>query len=321
MTSLKKDLIVALKGFGMGAANVIPGVSGGTIALITGIFGRIVDSLNMFTEPRVWKDLFKGHFREFWKAIDGRFLVALGIGVLVSVFSLAKLMEYVLSYYPIQTWAFFFGMIAASAIVMLAGVKDWKLTDVLWAIFGGILGIVICTLSPTKTPDDMWFIFICAVLAICTMILPGVSGSFVLLILGKYEYIMSAVNDLNWPVLIVFALGCAIGILAFSKLLHWLLKRYERQTMLVLVGFVLGSLVKVWPWSNPAAIVRSQLLHTGMEEDAATLAVETLEATGTPLKTMIENYHIPSAIIWAILGVALVALLEWLGHKSESAKE
>ena len=296
MNKFVNDIIVALKGFGMGAANVIPGVSGGTIALLTGIFSRLVNCLNSLMEIGTWKTLFKGDFKGFWEKVDGRFLLALAIGVLVSVFSLAKLMEYVLHVHPVQTWGFFFGMIAASATVMLLDVKNWKWKDVCWAVLGAILGITICTLSPTQTTDDMWFIFICGAIAICTMILPGVSGSFILLIFGKYDYIMSAVSSLNWPVLIVFGVGCVVGILAFSKFLHWLLDKFERQTMLVLVGFVIGSLVKVWPWNDRAAVAAGNVL------------------SGSDPSEM----HVTGAILWAFVGIFLVWLLETLSSKKKS---
>ena len=315
MKKLIGDIMVAIKGYCMGAANVIPGVSGGTIALLTGIFGRIVDSLNSVMEPHTWKCLLKGRWKEFWKAIDGRFLLALAIGVLASIFSLAKLMEVVLERYPVQTWAFFFGMIAASAVVMLVSHKGWKATDALWTLLGLAAGVVICTLSPSQTPDDLWFIFICGAIAICTMILPGISGSFVLLILGKYEYIMSAINQMNLPVLAVFGIGCAIGILAFSKCLHWLLGRYESQTMLVLVGFVTGSLVKVWPWSDREALVRAEFISRGMDSEAARQAVEAISDAGQSLTPLLGDPHTAGAIFFALLGITLVGVLEQLGKR------
>jgi putative membrane protein len=293
MKSIKEYLVVALKGFGMGAANVIPGVSGGTIALITGIYSKIVDSLNSLTEKQTWKALFHGRAGEFWKCINGGFLVALIVGVLISVFSLAKLMTYFLNYYPIPTWAFFFGLIIASALIMFKDVKDWNVWDVAFAILGAVIGVVVCTLSPTKTPDDLWFIFVCGVISICTMILPGISGSFMLLVLGKYDYIIQAVADLNVPVLIIFALGCLVGILAFAKLLHWLLARWEKRTMIVLLGFVIGSLIKVWPWSNMDVVTKAQILRTGIAD---------------PI-----NLQVTSAVIWCFAGVALVLFLEDLG--------
>ena len=290
---LTGNVITAIKGFFMGAANVVPGVSGGTIALITGIYEEIIEALNSFMEPSTWKSLFHGKFKEFWKNIHGTFLLSLAIGVLLSIFTLAKLLEFVLANYPVQTWAFFFGLIIASSVIMFRGIKGWKASDVLWALLGAALGLAVCTLSPTSTPDDAWFIFICGAIAICTMILPGISGSFILVIFSKYDYIMSAVAELDIPVLAVFGLGCVIGILAFSKFLHWLLGRAERQTMTVLLGFVLGSLVKVWPWSNPEAICASQ---------------------GIPAGSVFEP-HIAGAELWCIIGIALVAGIELAGKK------
>lgn len=295
----RKYGIIALKGFGMGAANVIPGVSGGTIALLTGIYSEIVDALNAVTDRKTWKALFGGRLSEFWQLIHGPFIIALALGVLASIFSLAKLMTYVLDYYPILTWAFFFGLIAASAVIMFRDLKGWDMKSVLLVLAGIAMGIVVCTLSPTQTRDDWWFIFLCGAIAICTMILPGISGSFILLILGKYDYIMKAIDDLNVPVLTVFAAGCLVGILAFAKLLHLLLEKWEKQTMLVLLGFILGSLVKVWPWADTKAITDAQMLRTG---------------TASPL-----DLQIPGAIIWCVAGVALVTVLELLRSRNSES--
>lgn len=292
-------IIVALKGFGMGAANVVPGVSGGTIALLTGIYSDIVGALNAVTEKETWKSLLHGRFREFWRLIKGDFLVALLVGVLLSVFSLAKLVTWCLTYYPILTWAFFFGLILASAVVMVRGIKDFRGADLIPAVIGLALGLVICTMSPTKTTDDIWFIFLCGAISICAMILPGISGSFILLVMGKYHYIMQAITDLNWPVIIMFGVGCVVGILAFAKLLHWLLARWERQTMLVLLGFVFGSLVRVWPWYDGEAVEAAQLLRTG---------------SASPL-----DLQIPAAVIWCAVGIAAVVLFELLGSRKKSA--
>jgi len=297
--STNNFLLVALKGFGMGAANVVPGVSGGTIALLTGIFKDIIDSINAFTQKDTWKALFSGHFKEFWKAVNGTFLLALMVGVLLSVFTLAKIVTYTLAYHPVATWAFFFGLILASSLVMFRDIKGWKLNDVIMTIIGLVLGVVVCTLSPTQTTDDLWFIFVCGAIAICTMILPGISGSFILLILGKYEYIMQALTDLNLGVLIVFAIGCACGILAFAKFLRWLLSKWERQTLLVLLGFVVGSLIKVWPWYDKTALREAQILRGGLP--------------GEPL-----DLQIPEAVIFCLIGIALVVVLELLGKKKKA---
>ena len=296
MKSLSHYLAVAFKGFGMGAANVVPGVSGGTIALLTGIYSNIVNALNAVTEKQTWQALLKGQFREFWRLISGDFLVALLLGVLVSVFSLAKVVTYCLAFYPILTWAFFFGLILASTVIMFRDVKDLCWKDAIFIVVGIVIGVVVCTLSPTRTTDDLWFIFVCGALSICAMILPGISGSFILLVMGKYEYVMQAVSELNWPIIIVFALGCVVGILAFAKFLHWLLARWERQTLLVLLGFVLGSLIRVWPWYDGAAIREAQILRTGVAD---------------PL-----NLEIPGAVLWCVIGVALVVVFDLLGSRS-----
>jgi putative membrane protein len=296
MKSLSHYLAVAFKGFGMGAANVVPGVSGGTIALLTGIYSNIVNALNAVTEKQTWQALLKGQFREFWRLISGDFLVALLLGVLVSVFSLAKVVTYCLAFYPILTWAFFFGLILASTVIMFRDVKDLCWKDAVFIVVGIVIGVVVCTLSPTQTTDDLWFIFVCGALSICAMILPGISGSFILLVMGKYEYVMQAVSELNWPIIIVFALGCVVGILAFAKFLHWLLARWERQTLLVLLGFVLGSLIRVWPWYDGAAIREAQILRTGVAD---------------PL-----NLEIPGAVLWCVIGVALVVVFDLLGSRS-----
>ena len=294
MTNLVKNIVVALKGFAMGAANVIPGVSGGTIALLTGIFNELIESLNALMSVSSWKMLLQGRFADFWKAIHGTFLLWLAIGVILSVFSLAKLMEYVLTHHPVQTWAFFFGLIIVSAIFMLTDIKGWKGSDIFWLVAGIALGAFICLMSPTETTSDMWFIALCGAIAVCTMILPGISGSFILVLFGKYEYIMKAVSELNIPVLLVFTLGCVIGIVAFSKFLHWLIGKYEKQTLLVLIGFTIGALVKVWPWADKAANEAANAL------------------TGAPVGTL----HIPGAILWALIGAGLVLVLELLSAKN-----
>ena len=293
MKGLLKYIVTAVKGACMGAADVIPGVSGGTIAFIMGIYDEFVGSLASINMEAV-KLLFSGKFKAFWKHINGSFLLSLVIGIGISVVALAGIMQYLLANKPIQTWAFFFGLIVASSIFIIRGISGWKLREVLFLIFGVILGITICTLSPTQTPDGLWFIFLSGAIAICAMILPGISGSFILLILGKYQYIMGVISDLvsgvnigqNILIIGVFGIGAVIGILAFSKLLHWLLARWEKETMIVLAGFIIGSLVKVWPWSNPEALTQA-------------------DAAGSMLYG--------SAILFALIGFSLVTGIEIAG--------
>ena len=265
MNNLKKYLMVTLKGACMGAADVIPGVSGGTIAFIMGIYDEFVGSIASINAEAM-KLLFKGQFKAFWKHINGTFLVSIVLGIGISVVLIAGLMQTLLTVYPIQTWAFFFGLIVASSIFILRGISGWKLREILFLILGGVLGVTVCTLSPTQTPDALWFIFLSGAIAICAMILPGISGSFILLILGKYQYIMAAISGLvagenfgqNLLILCVFLVGAVVGILGFSKFLHWLLARWNKETLIVLAGFIIGSLVKVWPWSNAEALAQAE---------------------------------------------------------------
>ena len=309
--------MIAVKGACMGAADVIPGVSGGTIAFITGIYDQLIGSINSINGEAI-KLFFSGRFKEFWKHINGSFLVSLFCGILFSVLTLAGLMQYLLEHHPIQTWAVFFGLIVASSIFILKGIEGWNMKYVIFVILGIILGVVVCTLSPTQTPDALWFIFLSGAIAICAMILPGISGSFILLILGKYKFIMGAITGLtsgaavgeSMVILSVFAVGAVCGLLSFSKFLHWLLGRYHKQTLLVLAGFIIGSLVKVWPWSNMEAIVTAQFPEIA----------DMVRATAEPVPAEILSDYIPqvdlqigSAILFALLGFSLVTGIETAG--------
>ena len=300
MGKFSEYILTAVKGACMGAADVIPGVSGGTIAFIMGIYDKFVASLAAINAEAV-KLFFTGKFKEFWRHINGGFLLSLVVGIGISVISLATVMQTLLSDFPIQTWAFFFGLIVASSIFILRGISGWGLREILFLIGGILLGVTICTLSPTQTPDALWFIFISGAIAICAMILPGISGSFILLILGKYQYILGAVSDLvagqnivgNLLIIGVFAIGAVVGILGFSKFLHWILSRWHKQALIILAGFIIGSLVKIWPWNNPEAIAQAEL-------------------TG--------SLHIGSAIIIALIGFSLVTGIEIAGKITANKK-
>lgn len=346
MKGLKKYLGVTIKGACMGAADVIPGVSGGTIAFITGIYDEFVGSIASINMEAV-RLLLKGRLKDFWKQINGNFLLSLILGIGISVISLAGLMQMLLRDFPIQTWAFFFGLIVASSIFILRGISGWKWRDGAFLVFGCILGAVVCTLSPTKTPDALWFIFLSGAIAICAMILPGISGSFILLILGKYQYIMQCITScvtnvgalwgssgadsgVFWSsacVLVVFLVGAVVGILAFSKFLHWLLARWNKETLIVLAGFIIGSLVKVWPWSNTEAIVCSQFpevakLGTAAESIASNPsfwnqeeiigAQKIFEEAVANHSSMIDP-QIWSAVLFALIGFFLVTGIEAVG--------
>jgi len=234
---------------GMGAADVVPGVSGGTIAFITGIYEELINSIKSINLSAL-KLLFSFKLVAFWKSVNGNFLVSVLLGIGISIFSLAKGLEYLLHHYPILVWSFFFGLIVASAIYIARTIKKWKAGTIISGIAGIVIAWFITVLSPAEANTTWLFIFISGSIAICAMILPGISGSFILVLLGMYKFILSAVGDLNIQVILVFLAGAAIGIIAFSNLLSWLLKNFHNLTIAMLSGFMVGSLNKVWPWKE-----------------------------------------------------------------------
>ena len=239
--NLKDYGLLLLKGMGMGAADVVPGVSGGTIAFIVGIYEELIDSIKSINGASL-KLLFTGKIAAFWKAINANFLLAIVAGIGISIFSLAKLITWLLVTHPILVWAFFFGLVLASTWFVSKDIKQWNWKSILSFIIGAIIAYYITVATPAETPTNLFFIFLCGAIAICAMILPGISGSFILVLLGKYFYIMEAVKTLNIPVMLVFICGAAICITSFSRVLSYALRRFHDTTIAVLAGFMLGSL-------------------------------------------------------------------------------
>ncbi len=242
-------IFVIFKGMAMGAADVVPGVSGGTIAFITGIYSELIDSLKSINYASL-KLLFTGEFQKFWKKINGGLLCSLFIGIFLSIISLAKVLQELLVKSPEPLWAFFFGLIIASAIIVSRKITKWDIVNILSLIVGIIVAYLVTILTPASTPTAYWFIFISGAIAICAMILPGISGAFLLLMLGKYEYILNALTSMQFDIIAVFAAGAAFGLIAFSNILSWLLHRFHNATTAILAGFMIGSLNKVWPWKE-----------------------------------------------------------------------
>mgnify|MGYP004702083121 CR=1 FL=1 len=249
MRSVKDYLIISVKGIAMGAADVVPGVSGGTIAFITGIYEELINSIKS-VNPASLKLLFRGRWKEFWKVINGNFLISLLAGIFISILSLARVIRFLLETYPVLVWSFFFGLIVASAIFVVRYVKKWNLGVAVTAIAGVAIAWIITVMTPAEANTTWWFIFISGAIAICAMILPGISGSFILVLMGMYKFILEAVGNFNIPVVLLFLAGAAIGIISFSNVLSWLLRKYHDLTIGLLAGFMIGSLNKVWPWKN-----------------------------------------------------------------------
>ena len=296
---MKADLSLFAKGVAMGAANVIPGVSGGTIALITGIYERLINALKSGDITSL-KLLLSGKFSDFWQRIDGRWLSILIAGVAISIVTLAKLFEYLLEHHEQLTMAFFFGLILVSIWYVAKRIEHWKLSVWVALAIGASVAILIATLAPASENASFAYVFLCGVIAISSMILPGLSGSFVLIIMGNYALVLGAISTFSLSILLPMALGCMVGLIVFSHVLAWVFKHYQDHTLALMTGFVVGSLVVIWPWKNAI--------------------VEQVTRVGKPPKDVIVSYDwlLPSlsapgtwlAITLMLAGGISIALME-----------
>ena len=304
--SLKDYIIISLKGMAMGAADVVPGVSGGTIAFISGIYEELLNSISSFNFSLL-KVLRKEGFKQVWNSVNGSFLLALFIGISVSVLSLAKLIETLLENHPIVIWSFFFGLVLASIIYIGKQITTWAIGSVLCLIFGVILAFYITTLNPMVSENSSpWFLFLAAMIAICAMILPGISGSFILVLLGAYKPVLNALNTRDFFSIIVFMLGAVVGLLTFSRVLKWLFSTYKNYTLATLTGFIIGSLNKIWPWQE---IISWRTNSKGVEVPFNTTSVSPFSFEG--------DSQLMMAILLAIIGFGLILLLEKLAVKKD----
>ena len=292
---LKDYAVLVLKGMGMGAADVVPGVSGGTIAFIVGIYDELIDSIKSinFTSLKLF---FTGEFRECFKSINAGFLLSVLLGIGISVFSLAKIITWLLIAHPILVWSFFFGLVLASTWFVSKDIKEWNWKTIVGFIIGVGVAYYITVATPAETPSNLLFIFLCGAIAICAMILPGISGSFILVLLGKYFYVMEAVKTLDLVVIAVFGAGACVGITSFSRILSYALKYFRNITLAVLTGFMLGSLNKVWPWKETITDAENSLVK--FEQN------------------ILPNEYIAEAICLMMVGFFLVYFLEKLSSKS-----
>ena len=290
------------KGIGIGSANVIPGVSGGTIALITGIFERLINALKSCNLTAI-KLFFTGKFKEFAQHIDLWFLASVGSGVIVAILSIARLFEFLFAEYPIYLWSFFFGMILVSIYYVGKTIEKFNWKVVLSFIIGTAIALLIAFGTPAKENSNILYLMICGAVATCSMILPGLSGSFVLVLMGNYQLIMiDAVNDLNLGILIPVAIGGVVGLLAFSHLLSWIFKNYRDITIAVLTGFILGSMPIIWPWKN----------------DIITYFGSEAKVTGYEYYFPEFNIEFATALVIMLIGAALIVLTEKMAKKSNS---
>jgi putative membrane protein len=305
--TVKDYSLITLKGIAMGAADVIPGVSGGTIAFITGIYEELIDSIKSINLTAI-KLLLTGKFAEFWKAVNGTFLLSLLTGIAISIISLAKGLKYLLDHHPILVWSFFFGLVVASAIYVARTIKNWSPATIISGIAGIIIAYFITVITPAEANTTYWFIFLSGAIAICAMILPGISGSFILVLLGMYKFILEAVGNFEIAVILTFLAGAAIGIISFSNLLSWLLKKYHNITIALLAGFMIGSLNKVWPWKKVVETFtdRHGEIKPLMEENVLPGTYE--QITG-------NHSFLIGAIALAALGFVLIFVIENIANR------
>jgi len=295
----------------MGAADIVPGVSGGSIALIAGIYQELLDSINSFN----WNNLLllkSFRIKEFYLRLNGNFLLSLVLGIMTSIFALSRVITYLMDEHPIPLWSFFSGLILVSAFLILKETKKWNFVIIISIAIGTAFAWWVTNLPPTTTPDAPWFTFVAGAIAICAMILPGISGSFVLLILGQYERILQAVMDKDFFTLALFASGCLVGILSFSRVVAFLLRRFHAATIGLLSGFMLGSVNELWPWK----------LVTSWRTSSSGKEVPFLTENILPGEYLAQVGLQPQ-LGWAIgaffFGIGLVLFIEWLASKLQQA--
>lgn len=286
----------------MGIADAVPGVSGGTIAFITGIYEDLLHSLHEIDRD-AFRLLIRFRFFELWKKINGNFLLTVFAGIITSLLILVSIIFRLIVHYPILVSSFFFGVIFASVALVLKEIKTWGYKPVIAFIVSAVIGYLITTLSPTKSPDAYWFVFICGALTICSLILPGISGAFILVLLGKYQFMINSLVEFNLSVIFIFTAGGVLGLLAFTRLITWVLDHYHHVTVAVLAGLMLGSLNKVWPWRQGL-----EFATTGKGEQVAVFDKSIL-----PWNFLLETGRDPQlfqAILMTALGVCIIIVTE-----------
>ncbi|WP_299779893.1 DUF368 domain-containing protein [uncultured Formosa sp.] len=329
---LKDYLIISLKGLAMGAADAVPGVSGGTIAFISGIYEELIATISG-VNLSLFKTLKTQGFSSFWTQLNGNFILALLSGIVVSFISFMRVAKYLLEHHPIYIWSFFFGLIIASIFFVGKQIEKWNIAAVLSLITGAVLAYYITTLPSLNSSENPWFLFFAGAIAICAMILPGISGSFILLILGAYKTLSDALHDFDVKKIILFVSGALIGLLSFSHLLKWLFKHYHNTTLAVLTGFIFGSLNKVWPWKLTTTVLEKSTGHILPFTEVSklgTLSIFEQQTQTTDLyKTIVErstlpsiyadmnqiNAHLIPAIGLMIAGFLTIFILERVGTK------
>jgi putative membrane protein len=307
MGSLRRCLVLFVKGVGIGCADVVPGISGGTIAFITGIYEELLSAIQAFdiTALRLFR---RGQFKALWEHLHGSFLLPLLSGIGLSLITTAQIAVYLLAYYPIQTWSFLGGLLLASTFIIYQRIKQWRLQTLLISLGGIFFAYGITQATPLHTPNTSYGIGLAGAIAACAMMLPGISGSFVLLLLGKYTFMLNALKDFRLDTLVTFSLGGVVGLLSFSRLIAWLLRQHHDNTLAILAGFMLGSLNKVFPWEQ---LWNSLFLGTGSHKAGQNFLLFQLQSV------CCQNFLAIQALLWVSLGVLLMVGMERQAHSKK----
>lgn len=295
-------VFITLKGMAMGAADVVPGVSGGTIAFISGIYEELITSINNIDLSLI-KMLRKEGIKAVWNKVNGNFLLALFVGIFISVLSLAKFLSWLLENEPILLWSFFFGLVVASIFMVGKEITRWTMGSIVVLLLGAALAFFITELPASDNVDSLPYLFLSGALAICAMILPGISGAFILVLLGSYKTILDAVHERDIKIILTVGVGAIFGLLSFARLLKWMFNHYKNITLALLTGFILGSLNKIWPWKK--VLETKTFGEKTIDVDAINVLPGAFEGDS---KLML-------AIVLAILGFSLIFILERLASK------
>jgi len=325
-------IFLILKGLGMGAANKVPGVSGGVVAFVAGFYEEFIYSLQKINR-KSFKLLINGRFKSFYQYINGRFLSLLFLGMIISYFSISKVLDYLIKHYELYVWSVFFGMIIGSIYYISKDFKDWNFKTYVALAIGIILGVSISFLDPAMENDNLWFVFFCGIISVSGMTLPGFSGSFILILLGNYvlllvdsvnvlfdtfaeviqgdfSFIENAARIRMLKILTVFTLGSVVGLVTFSHVLSYILKHYKSITLATIIGFIVGSLGVVWPWKK--TLFKLQTDGTALLDSSGKKIIENYERYFPEMNT--ETYL---ALVYIILGIAIVLALEFYGQKTQ----
>ncbi|MEO1009981.1 MAG: DUF368 domain-containing protein [Bacteroidota bacterium] len=294
-------VIITLKGMAMGAADVVPGVSGGTIAFISGIYEELITSINNIHPSliSVWR---REGFAAFWKKLNGNFLLALFLGIFVSLFSLATLVNWLLENEAVLLWSFFFGLVAASIFFVGKEIQKWGFATIVMLLIGTAIAYYITIMPPSENTEGLPFLFLSGALAVCAMILPGISGAFILVLLGSYKTILEAAHERDLQIVAVVGAGAIFGLLSFARLLKWMFSKYKNQTLALLTGFILGSLNKIWPWKRVLETRKIGDKVISLDENVSPFSFE-------------GDAQLTYALIAAIVGFSLIFIVERAASK------